>query len=115
MSGETNYHSSWGAGVESQIYAENNYFEMSQMFGPMEVIDGKKGTRITTTGNCWREKGGACENTDFVAVWNAKFDPDLSPDAGWTPTLYGGARGADIPAEARERVLSSSGPGKLGK
>ena len=115
VSGETNYHSSWGAGVESQIYAENNYFEMSQMFGPMEVIDGKKGTRITTTGNCWREKGGACENTDFVAVWNAKFDPDLSPDAGWTPTLYGGARGADIPAEARERVLSSSGPGKLGK
>ena len=109
---QTNYRSSWGAGVESQIYAENNYFEMSQMFGSMEVIDGKKGTRITTRGNCWSEKGGACEATDFVAVWNAKFDPDLSPDAGWTPTLYGGERGPDIPAEARERVLTQSGPGK---
>lgn len=115
VGGETNYHSSWGAGVESQIYAENNYFEMSAMFGPMEVIDGKKATRITTRGNCWREKAGACEPTDFVAVWNAKFDPDLSPDAGWTPTLYGSERGADIAAEARERVLGNSGPGKLGK
>ena len=60
----TNYRSSWGAGVESQIYAENNYFEMSAIFGPMEVIDGKKGTRITAVGNCWREKD-VCEPTDF--------------------------------------------------
>jgi pectate lyase len=112
VTGEANYHSSWGAGVESQIYAENNYFEMSAMFGPMEVIDGKKGTRITAVGNCWREKAGACEPMDFVAVWNRQFDPDLSPDAGWTPTLYGSAPGADIPAEARERVLSGSGPRK---
>ena len=113
VSGDTNYHSSWGAGLESQLYAECNYFEMSAMFGPMEVIDGKKGTRITTIGNCWREKAGACEPADFVAIWNSKFDPDLVPDAGWTPMLYGGSRGADIPAEARERVLSGSGPGKL--
>jgi pectate lyase len=111
---ETNYRSSWGAGVESQIYAENNYFEMSAMFGAMEVIDAKKGTRITTVGNCWREKA-TCDSKDFVAVWNASFDPDLAADAGWTPTLYGGSRGAEIPAEARERVLSMSGPGKLGK
>ena len=26
-----------------QIYAENNYFEMAASFGPMEVVDGKKG------------------------------------------------------------------------
>lgn len=113
VSGETNYHSTWGAGVESQLFAENNYFEMSPMFGPMEVIDSKKGTRMTSRGNCWREKVGACVPTDFVAVFNAKFDPDLSPDAGWTPTLYGAAPGPDIPAEAREAVLAKSGPGKL--
>ena len=55
---DTNYHSTWGVGVESQIFAENNYFEMSASFGAMEVIDGKKGTRITATGNCWRDKSG---------------------------------------------------------
>ncbi len=113
VSTEANYHSSWGAGVESQLFAENNYFEMSPMFGPMEVIDGKKGTRMTTRGNCWRERSGNCVPTDFVAVFNANFDPDLSPDAGWTPTLYGAARGPDIPAEAREAVLAHSGTGKL--
>ena len=112
VSADTNYQSSWGAGLESQIYAENNYFEMSQSFGPMEVIDGKKGTRLSAVGNCWTEKAG-CEVLDLVAEWNKNFDPDLAVDAGWRPTLYGGAKGADIPAEAREKVLARSGPGKL--
>jgi pectate lyase len=108
---DTNYRSSWGAGVESQIYAENNYFEMSTIFGPMEAIDGKKGSRITVRGNCWREKE-ACEPTDLLAAYNARFDPDLGPDAGWTPSLYGSAKGAEPAESARERVLSNSGPGR---
>lgn len=106
----TNYRSSWGAGTESQIYAENNYFDMSASFGPMEVIDGKKGTRITAIGNCWRDKV-ACQPIDLLAAYNAQFDPDLKPDAGWTPTLYGSAKGAEPADSARERVLSESGPG----
>jgi pectate lyase len=110
---KTNYYSSWGVGTESAIYAENNYFEMSSMFGPMEVIDGKKGSRITTIGNCWHEKTGACEPKDFVTVWNSAFDPDLNPDAGWKPTLYGRAAGAESAEVAREQVASFSGPGKL--
>ena len=109
---DTSYRSSWGAGTESQIYAENNYFDMSASFGPMEVIDGKKGTRMTVAGNCWREKDGSCPTVDFLAVYNAQFDPDLKPDAGWTPTLYGAAKGAETPESARERVLSTSGPGR---
>ncbi len=112
VTGDTNYQSSWGAGLESQIYAENNYFEMSQSFGPMEVIDARKGTRMTAVGNCWTERAG-CEPLDLIAEWNKNFDPDLVPDAGWKPTLYGGSKGADITAEAREKVLARSGPGKL--
>jgi pectate lyase len=108
---DTNYRSSWGAGTESQIYAENNFFDMSTSYGPMEVIDGKKGTRITATGNCWRVKE-SCPPMDFVAAYNAQFDPDLKPDAGWTPTLYGTAEGADSTDTARERVLRESGPRK---
>jgi pectate lyase len=107
---DTSYRSSWGAGTESQIYAENNYFEMSASFGPMEVIDGKKGTRMTVAGNCWREKDGSCPTVDFLAIYNAQFDPDLKPDAGWTPTLYGATKGAETAESARERVLSNSGP-----
>jgi pectate lyase len=107
----TNYRSSWGAGTESQIFAENNFFDMSASFGPMEVIDGKKGTRMTAIGNCWREKD-ACTPTDFLTLYNAQFDPDLKPDAGWTPGLYGTAKGAETAESARERVLSDSGPGR---
>jgi pectate lyase len=108
----TNYRSSWGAGTESQIYAENNYFEMSTIFGPMEVIDGKKGTRITVRGNCWKEKE-ACEPMDLLAAHNTRFDPDLAPDAGWTPSLYGSAKEAETVEAARERVLRESGPGRV--
>lgn len=108
---DTNYRSSWGAGTESQIYAENNFFDMSASYGPMEVIDGRKGTRITAIGNCWRVKE-TCAPMDFVAAHNAQFDPDLKPDAGWTPTLYGPAEGADPADAARERVLRESGPRK---
>ena len=88
---DTNYRSSWGAGVESQLYAENNYFEMSTSFGPFEVIDGKKGTRMTASRQLLAREGPVCP-TDFLALWNAQFDPDLKPDAGWTPTLYGRPR-----------------------
>jgi pectate lyase len=110
---DTNYRSSWGAGVESQIYAENNYFDMSASFGPMEVIDGKKATRMTVIGNCWLAKD-TCAPTDFLAAYNTQFDPDLKPDAGWTPSLYGAAKGAESTDSARERVLRESGP-RMGK
>lgn len=111
-SSDANFKSAWGVGFESQIFAEGNYFEMAASFGPMEVVDGKKGTRMSVQGNCWREVT-TCDPIDFVAEWNSNFDPDLVTDAGWKPTLYGNARGADIAAEARERVLARSGPGKL--
>ena len=106
----TNYRSSWGAGVESQIYAENNFFEMSAIFGPAEVIDAKKGTRMTVTGNCWKQRED-CEPADFLTLHNAQFDPDIQPDAGWVPTLYGLAGSAEPAKSARERVLTESGPG----
>lgn len=107
----TNYHSSWGVGFESRIYAENNCFDMSMSYGPLDVIDGKKGTQVTALGNCWRS-GDACAPTDLVAVWNARFDPDLNPDAGWTPQLYGPGSGAEAAAGVRTRVLAGAGPGR---
>jgi len=108
---DANFRSSWGAGIESQLFAENNYFHMSASFSPLEVIDGKKGTRMTVRGNCWREKE-TCEPTDFLALWNEKFDPDLKPDAGWTPGLYGATSGPETVEVAYRRVLDEAGPGR---
>jgi pectate lyase len=110
----SNFRSAWGAGVESRIVAENNYFEMSRSFNALEVIDGKKGTVMTVRGNCWRE-GDRCVPTDFLALWNANFDPDLGPDAGWTPSLYGATSGPETVEVAYRRVLDESGPGRISK
>jgi pectate lyase len=106
-----NYRSSWGAGTESQLVAEHNFFHMSASFSPLEVIDVKKGTRMTVSGNCWQEQQ-TCEPTDFLALWNAKFDPDLKPDAGWTPKLYGAGTSPETAEVAYRRVLDEAGPGR---
>jgi pectate lyase len=110
----SNFRSAWGVGTESQIYAENNYFQMSASFGPFEAIDNKKGTRLTAIGNCWREKE-TCDATDLLALWNGKFDPDLKPDAGWKPGLYGAASGPETVETAYQRVLDEGGPGRARK
>ena len=107
----SNFRSAWGAGTESQLYAENNYFHMSSSFSPLEVIDGKKGTRMTVIGNCWRARE-SCDATDFLSIWNEKFDPDLKADAGWTPGLYGAASGPETVETAYRRVLDEGGPGR---
>lgn len=110
---DSNFRSAWGAGTESQLYAENNYFHMSA-FSPLEVIDGKRGTRMTVIGNCWRVRE-SCDATDFLSIWNAKFDPDLKTDAGWTPGLYGAASGPETVETAYRRVLDEGGPGRARK
>jgi pectate lyase len=108
------FRSAWGAGTESQIFAEANYFHMSPSFSPSEVIDGKKATRMTVIGNCWRERE-TCDSTDFLAIWNEKFDPDLEANAGWTPTSYGTASGPETVETAYRRVLDEGGPGRVKK
>ncbi|MEJ0086379.1 MAG: hypothetical protein WDO72_11885 [Pseudomonadota bacterium] len=105
ISGDTDYQSSWGVGFESRIYADNDYFDLSARFCPMEVLDGRKGMGPTAIGNWWTEKAGD-EPTEFVAVWNATFDVAVNAEAGWSPALHGAA-----PVElARRRILSEHAP-----
>ena len=82
---------------------------MSAIFGPMEVIDGKKGTRITAIGNCWREKERRASRTDFVAVCNAQLRSGPCSRCGLDADAVWPGQGSGT-AEARERVLSESGP-----
>ncbi|WP_250034438.1 pectate lyase family protein [Paractinoplanes maris] len=81
------YGYSLGVGVESSIYAENNYFRLSADVPASDVIAYWKGTRITARGSLVQVSGRAPQPVDLVAAYNAAHDPDLAPDAGWTPSL----------------------------
>jgi pectate lyase len=81
------YQYSLGAGIESSIYAQNNYFVLGAQAPAANVIHYWKGTRITAIGTLVQEQGQWPRPVDLVAEYNAAHDPDLTPDAGWTPTL----------------------------
>ncbi|HEY0532557.1 MAG TPA: pectate lyase [Actinoplanes sp.] len=78
----TDYQYSLGVGVQSAIYAQNNYFKLGPETPAANVIHYWKGTAITAVGSMVPP----AEPIDLVAAYNAAYDPDLAPDAGWTPT-----------------------------
>jgi pectate lyase len=78
---------SWGVGIESKIYAENNYFQTDQKVTPDQLIAVYKGTMIHEAGTRMNgTPGGGL--TDVRAAYNDVKDPDLAGDVGWTPTLF---------------------------
>lgn len=89
---------SLGVGVQSAIVAENNAFTVPAGLDPATIVHYWKGTAIHTAGN---EVNGA--PVDLLAAYNAEFDPDLSSDAGWTPTL----RTAVQPARAVPHLVTA--------
>jgi len=81
-----NYGYSWGVGIQSQIYAEENVFIAERDFTVDQIIDRFNGTRLSASGTL--VAGPRVRNpVDVIAAWNAVNDPDLSFDAGWVPTL----------------------------
>ena len=81
------YGYSLGVGFESSIYAENNYFLRSADLGDGDLIKYWKGTRITAIGTLVQVGSRPARAVDLVAAYNAAYDPDFSPDAGWVPVL----------------------------
>lgn len=81
------YQYSWGVGIESAIYAENNFFRADNSFTPDQFISVLKGTVIHASGTLLNGKPGK-NLVDPVAAYNAVNDPDLGTDVGWTPTLF---------------------------
>lgn len=100
------YGYSWGVGIESKIYAENNYFQTDQSITPDQLIKVYKGTAIHESGTRLNGTPGG-GFTDLLAAYNAANDPDLSGNVGWTPTLFTEIQDAQrvVPA-----VESGSGP-----
>ena len=78
---------SWGVGIESAIYAENNFFKTDKTVTPDQLIERFNGTAIFESGT--HLNGTPDKNLiDLVAAWNAVNDPDLIPAVAWAPTLF---------------------------
>ncbi|MBB6545379.1 pectate lyase family protein [Nonomuraea rubra] len=77
----TDYQYSWGVGVNSAIYAQNNTFSGTS---PDRIIHGWGGTAIHEEGTLVNGRP-----VDVLAAYNAVKDPDLGSDVGWTPALHG--------------------------
>lgn len=77
----------WGVGVQSAIYAENNFFELAAGVDPDEIVFDWGGNAITEKGTWVRSGRGRPAPVSALAAYNATHDPDLGADAGWTPAL----------------------------
>jgi pectate lyase len=75
---------SWGVGVHSHIYAQDNYFSLGPGSGisSAQIIHGWGGTEIHTAGNLVNGRP-----VDLTAAYNAANSPALADDTSWTPTL----------------------------
>lgn len=84
--GNDGYSYSWGAGVESAVYAENNVFATDASLTPDRFIRGFDGTSLFETGTV--VDVAEPQAVDVLAAWNENNDPDLTPDVGWQPQLW---------------------------
>lgn len=77
------YSYSWGVGVQSQLFVENNYVVLGEGVAADTVVRDWGGTAMTERGTYTRARP-----VSFLAQYNATHDPDIGADAGWTPTLH---------------------------
>ncbi len=109
---ESEYQYSWGVGVRSAIYAENNFFLLSADVPRSAVVHYWGGTAMTEIDSMVRYGTAPAQQTSLLAAYNAAYDPDIAPDAGWTPTL----RAAPPTPTALVQLLVGlgAGSGRLG-
>lgn len=103
------YQYNWGAGKESQILAENNYFELAPEIAAAYVIHNWGGTVLEANGSL---VNGASEHhrVDLVSEYNAQHDDDLSGGADWNGTYY---ERMDPTQSIPSRVKAHAGSGVL--
>jgi pectate lyase len=87
----------WGAGRESALYAENNFFQVDQDVTADELIERFGGTALHEHGNLF---DGPADRflLDLLDAYNAVNDPDIAEDTSWTPTLF-------LPMDPAPKVL----------
>jgi pectate lyase len=75
-------------GIQSQIYAENNYFVTDGTVDPSRFISRFNGTLIFADGTLLNGHSQKSQ-VDVLKAYNAARDPDLSDAVTWTPSLVG--------------------------
>lgn len=108
---EDDYSYSWGIGVYSALYAENNFVLRSADLALDEFVYDWGGTAFTEIGT-WSTIGTQRPTAvSLREAYNATHDPDLGGDAGWVPVLRAGPV---LPAIAVPAVVTASaGAGKI--
>jgi pectate lyase len=106
--GALTYGYSWGAGIESQIVAQNNHFLVPAAVTPDLFVERFNGTVLQADGTL---RNGLLRNArvDVVGAYNAVNPVPLDPNATWTPTLY---RRIDPTALVPLTVILGAGPFK---
>ncbi len=91
ISNPENYVYTWGDGIESAVYAENNFFWVNPSTGITAdmFIEVLKGTAIYESGTMLHapSQSGKHEISALEAYNNAN-DPDLLDFVNWAPTLF---------------------------
>lgn len=88
IKGDANHQYSWGVGIESAIYAHDNFFRVDEGVDPATFISRFNGTSIVTL-RTLVNAASANHLVDVRAAYNAARDADLSDAVGWAPWLYG--------------------------
>ncbi|WP_342342466.1 pectate lyase [Asanoa ishikariensis] len=105
------YEYSFGVGVQSAIYAENNYVAFGADVPPDSFVFDWGGTVLTEKGTWARSGRSLPRPVNLLAAYNATHDPDIAPDAGWTPSLRAGHV---LPAPAAALVVElCAGAGRI--
>lgn len=81
-----NYVYSWGVGIQSQLYAENNFFCIVEGIELSRIISRFNGTTAFVAGTIVDD--GEWSWPDLIAEYNAVNDPDIGNTVGWAPTLF---------------------------
>jgi pectate lyase len=104
------YSYSWGVGVQSAIYAENNFLLRSADIPLDAFVYDWGGTKMTEKGTMVRVGTGKISDVNLLDAYNATHTPQLGTDAGWTPTLR---TSLDPTASVPGKVTAQAGAGKL--
>lgn len=102
---------SWGVGVQSSIYAENNFFSRSADVPLDSFIHDWGGMQLTEKGTLVRTGHRRPVRTSLLEAYNAAYAPALGGDAGWVPRLR---RHLDPAIAVPVMVSWLAGPGRLG-
>ena len=106
--GPQGYTYTWGVGVESKIYAENNVVRLGAGVTADRTVRAFNGKAVRLTGTLV-DDGTTKAGIDILAAYNAATDAKLADDVGWTPAL---STRVDRAEDVAAIVDKGAGPGR---